>query len=364
MKKGKSWRARLEIVLELGRAFNSTIGVDRLLELIADRTAALLEAERCSIYIVDDDSDTLWTKTAMGSERIEIPMGRGIAGAVAQNGELENVADAYKDTRFNRDVDRASGYRTRNILAGPMFARGGNVIGVFQLLNSTKGQFDDEDEELLEALSGFAGSALENAFLYEELKRTFHSVLEVLAATIDAKHHYTAGHTARVAKFSCGIAEELGLPQEEIEVLNVAAYLHDYGKIAIADSVLTKPGRLTNEEFAEMKKHASKTREILSRMHFSKEYADVPLIAGSHHERFDGSGYPQGLAGSEILRGARIMIYADVLDALISDRDYRAAMPLKKAFSIIEGEVGTTFDPEIFPQFERYVTREIGDPRK
>lgn len=363
MKKGRSWRARLEIVLELGRAFNSTIGVDRLLELIADRTAALLEAERCSIYIVDGEKNTLWTKTAMGSEKIEIPIGTGIAGAVARTGGVVNVPDAYADERFNREVDRATGYRTRNILAGPMFARDGEVLGVFQLLNSTGGQFTDEDEELLDALSGFAGSALENAFLYEELKRTFHSVLEVLAATIDAKHHYTAGHTARVARFSRGIAEEMGLPADEIEVLDVAAYLHDYGKIAIADSVLTKPGRLTAEEFTEMKKHASKTRAILSRMHFSKVYEDVPLIAGSHHERYDGSGYPQGLAGGEIPRGARIMIYADVLDALISDRDYRAAMPLSKAFSIIESEVGTTFDPEIFPHFERFVRKEIGDPR-
>ena len=348
---------RLELILEVGRAFNSVIGVDSLLGIIADRTAKLLDAERCSIYVVDADSGSLWTRAAVGEQRIEIPIDTGIAGAVVSGKAVINVPDAYQDGRFNQEVDRKTGFRTKTILAGPMKNSAGELIGVFQLLNSFHGAFNEEDEELLEALSGFAANALENALLYDELKTTFHSVLQVLAATIDAKHPYTAGHTARVAEHSCGIAETMGLDPADIEVIRVAAYLHDYGKIAIRDAVLTKPGKLTDEEYAEMKSHAARTKKILSRMHFASQYSQVPAVAGAHHEKFDGTGYPNRLENDSIPLGARIMAVADVFDALASERDYKKAMPLPKVMEIMRADRGAAFDPEVFDAFEKYVQK-------
>jgi len=345
---------RLKIILDVGRAFNSVIDINQLLNLIADRTAEFLNAERCSIYVVDFHKKSLWTKAAIGEGRIEIPFGSGIAGAVARSGEIVNVPDAYADPRFNREIDIKTGYKTRNLLSGPMKNISGDIIGVFQMLNCCNGVFSRTDEELLSALSGFAGNALENALLYEELKQTFHSALEVLAATIDARHPYTAGHTARVADYSCGIARIMGLEELEIEVLRISAYLHDYGKIGIKDNVLTKPGKLNDQEYAEMKSHASKTTEILSKMYFSKQYRDVPAIAGAHHERYDGNGYPLKLADGDIPLGARIMAIADVFDAMTSDRDYREAMPFETAMDLMRKEVGTSFDPGVFKYFEIY----------
>jgi len=345
---------QMELILEVGRAINAVIEVDKLLDLIANRTAELLDADRCSIFVADHDRQVLWTQAAMGSERIEIPIDAGLAGAVATTGEIINVPNAYEDERFNPEVDRKTGYQTKNLITGPMFNSSGEVIGVFQLLNSNAGAFSGVDEELLKALAGFAGNALENALLYDELKNTFYSVLEVLAATVDAKHPYTAGHTARVAQYSCGIAEVMGLSDEEIEILRVSAYLHDYGKIAIRDSVLTKPGRLTEEEYGVMKEHAAKSKEILSKMYWSRDNRQVPSIAGAHHERYDGNGYPNGLKGDEIPLGARIMALADVFDALTSDRDYREALPFETAMDIIRKDVGKAFDPDVFKYFELF----------
>lgn len=351
---------RLKILLEVGRAFNSVIEVDRLLNLIAVKTAELLKAERCSIYVVDRESNLLWTRVATGEGRIEIPFGSGIAGAVAETGLIINVPDAYSDPRFNPDIDRKTGYKTDNMLSGPMINSSGEIIGVFQVLNRIGRPFNIDDEGLLSALSGFAGNALENALLYDELKTTFHSVIEVLAATIDAKHPYTAGHTARVAEYACGIAAELGLDHEEIEILRVAAFLHDYGKIGIKDSILTKPGKLSDGEFAEMRSHAAKTREILSKMYFSRKYKDIPAVAGAHHEKYDGSGYPMKLADGDIPLGARILAVADVFDALTSDRDYRRAMPLKEAIELMEKDDGKAFDPQVFRGFRSYFAKKFG----
>ncbi|PJA29758.1 MAG: phosphohydrolase [candidate division Zixibacteria bacterium CG_4_9_14_3_um_filter_46_8] len=351
---------RLQLVLEVGQAFNSVIDIDRLLGLIADRTSGLLNSERCSIYVVDSERKTLWTKVAMGESKIEIPIYSGIAGAVVKTGLIINTADAYSDPRFNQEVDKRTGYCTRNMLSGPIINTSGEIIGVIQVLNRCQEDFDSTDEEMLGALSGFAGNALENALLYDELRRTFYSVVEVLAATIDAKHHYTAGHTARVAEYSCGIAIEVGLNSDEIEVIRIAAYLHDYGKIAIRDQVLTKPGRLTEEEFEEMKSHAAKTTAILSKMHFSKQYRDVPSIAGAHHEKYNGSGYPLRLDDGAIPLGARIMAVADVFDALTSDRDYRKASSYEDALALMRKENGSSFDPAVFKAFERYFEKKFG----
>jgi HD-GYP domain-containing protein (c-di-GMP phosphodiesterase class II) len=352
--------AQLAALMDVGKAFNSVIKVDELLQLVAAKTSQLLGAERCSIYVVDMEQRVLWTRAAQGAPRIEISLDSGIAGAVVRNQGLVNVPIAYDDPRFNASVDRQTGFRTRSILAAPLFDSQREVIGVLQLLNSRRGEFNEEDEEMLTSLAGFAGSALQNALLFEELKTSFHSVLAVLAATVDAKHPLTAGHTARVAEYTCGIAEAVGMDHNEVEMLRVAAYLHDYGKIGIRDAILTKPDKLTPAEYEEMKSHASKTTELLSRMHFMRQYAAVPCIAGFHHEKWDGSGYPRGLKGNDIPLGARIMAMADVFDAITADRDYRKGVSVEKAMEYMRSQVGTAFDPEVFKHFERYIGDRFG----
>jgi len=171
------------------------------------------------------------------------------------------------------------------------------------------------------------------------------SYFSTLAAALDARDTYTAGHSQRVAEYSLLIGRGAGLNREELDLLNKSALLHDIGKIGVRDSVLLKDGRLTDEEFEQIKKHPALGEEILKRVEPLEMMA--PLLPGvrSHHERYDGRGYPDGLAGNDIPQLGRIIAVADAFDAMTSDRPYRSGMPLDKAISIITEGKGTQWDP-------------------
>ncbi len=174
--------------------------------------------------------------------------------------------------------------------------------------------------------------------------------IEALALAIEAKDHTTHTHLQRVRTYAVEIAKEIGLSADEIEALRAAALLHDIGKLAVPENIINKPGRLTPEEFEKMKVHPLVGAEILDRVAFP--YAVAPIVR-SHHERWDGSGYPAGLAGEEIPIGARILAVVDCLDALASDRQYRQAMPLDRAMDRVKERAGTWFDPKVVEVLER-----------
>jgi putative nucleotidyltransferase with HDIG domain len=168
--------------------------------------------------------------------------------------------------------------------------------------------------------------------------------IEALALAIDAKDHTTHDHLQRVQFYAVEIGKDLGLSQQELEALRTAAVLHDIGKLAVPESIISKPGKLTRSEFEKMKIHPVVGAEILERVEFP--YPVVPIVR-SHHEKWDGSGYPHGLKGSEIPIGARILAAVDCLDALASDRQYRRALPLDEAMGRVASEAGTAFDPAV-----------------
>ncbi len=174
--------------------------------------------------------------------------------------------------------------------------------------------------------------------------------IEALALAIEAKDHTTHTHLQRVRTYAVEIAKEIGLSADEIEALRAAALLHDIGKLAVPEHIINKPGKLTPEEFEKMKVHPLVGAEILDRVAFP--YPVAPIVR-SHHERWDGSGYPAGLVGEEIPIGARILTVVDCLDALASDRQYRPAMPLDRAMSTVKEKAGTWFDPKIVEVLER-----------
>ena len=174
--------------------------------------------------------------------------------------------------------------------------------------------------------------------------------IEALALAIEAKDHTTHTHLQRVRTYAVEIAREIGLPPDEIEALRAAALLHDIGKLAVPEHIINKPGKLTPEEFEKMKVHPLVGAEILERVAFP--YPVAPIVR-SHHERWDGSGYPAGLWGQQIPIGARILSVVDCLDALASDRQYRQAMPLDRAMERVKERAGTWFDPTIVEVLER-----------
>ncbi|MBI2914064.1 MAG: HD-GYP domain-containing protein [Chloroflexi bacterium] len=182
----------------------------------------------------------------------------------------------------------------------------------------------------------------------DELRSSYESIVAVLCAALDLRDNVTHGHALRVSELSSVVAWQMGLRKEEVRQIEKAAILHDIGKIGVADAVLSKPGALTEAEWAEMKRHPELGYQILEGIDFLK---DVAEIVRAHHERFDGGGYPRGLRGEDIPLGARIFAVVDAYDAMTSHRPYRKAIPHNKAVQEIARNAGTQFDPEVVNAF-------------
>ncbi len=182
-----------------------------------------------------------------------------------------------------------------------------------------------------------------------DLERSYDITLEALGDALDLKDAETEGHSRRVTGFTIAIARAMGLPQDKVRVIARGAFLHDLGKMAIPDAILRKPGRLSPEEQQIMKQHALLGYQMLRKIPFLHEAADIVY---SHQERFDGTGYPRGLKGDQIPLGARIFAIADTFDAVTSDRPYRAAQSIPSGRREIERQSGKQFDPEIVKVFQ------------
>ncbi len=349
--------SRLDLILDVTRRLMSITDLDALLRDMATVTTQLLDADRATIFIVDRERGEIWSRVALGTGAGEIrqAIGVGIAGMVAATGETINIADAYDDPRFNPEPDRRTGYRTKTLLTFPMTGQNGRVIGVFQVVNKNGGEFTSDDEDTLSSLGASAAVAVENAQLLAEQRRLWTTLIETLAVTIDARDQQTAGHSQRVTRYAEVIGRALGLEGIELEKLRAAALLHDYGKIAVRDQFLLKPGKLDEAEFEYMKAHAEKTGEFLAHLVFPQDMRDVPVIASQHHERMDGKGYPRGLPAERILLGARIVAAADVFDALTAPRYYKPAYTLEKTLEIMDGMAGDHLDPVVVSAVRRSV---------
>ena len=201
---------------------------------------------------------------------------------------------------------------------------------------------------LIRQIADHLAVAWSNVNLIRDLRALTIGSMQALARAVDAKSPWTAGHSARVMRIALAIGRHLGLPPERIDRLQQAALLHDIGKIGVSSAILDKPGKLTDEEFAAIRRHPAIGDNILAPIPAFK--AIIPMVR-QHHERWDGRGYPDGVSGEEIIREARILAVADVFDAMTSDRPYRKSMPLGQAMSIIHGEAGRQFDPAIVAAF-------------
>lgn len=367
-------RSRLKRLIELGIALTSERHLDRLFDRILREARAFTEAEAGTLYVVEKDgrlrfctvqNDALDDEvrslaSPAGSGLIEITR-TSIAGYVASTGQLLNLRDVYRlpadvEYRFNDWFDRRMNYRTSSMLAVPLKTPDDTVIGVLQLINRRGGDFDAEMEELVLALASQAAVALQNAQLTERLETAYQETIFRLARAAEFRDTDTGQHIQRVSHYAAEIARELGFSDEDVHDLILAISMHDIGKIGLPDGILRKPGGLTPEERREMENHTTYGAEILSG-------SDTPIlamsreIALSHHEKWDGTGYPRGLKGEEIPLTGRICALADVYDALTTKRCYKEAMPLDQACEIIRKGSGNHFDPTVAAAFFRVLSR-------
>lgn len=273
--------------------------------------------------------------------------------------QLIDQLRADKKTLLVNDISRIPAYAwlagsAQRMLAVPL-QRQDEVLGCLFALDKSNGDFDTVDAKLLNSIANESAIYLENAMLFEDVRGLLMGLLHSLTSAVDAKDTYTCGHSERVAMLSRTLAVEAGLDEAAVERIYMAGLLHDVGKIGVPEAVLQKPGKLTAEEFEQMKEHPEIGARILRDV---KQLDDVVPGVLHHHEKFDGTGYPSGLAGDAIPIMGRIIGLADCFDAMTSTRTYRQALPFEVALLEIRRGAGTQFDPVLADAFLR-----IGEPR-
>ncbi len=361
-------RDPLNALVKIGQSVAAETDIDKLIKVIAEAVKEAINADRCTVFLYDKEHDELWSKVALGldSSELRFPAGKGLAGHTVKTGESINIKDAYNDERFNKEIDKKTGYNTKTILCMPIKNLNQEIIGAFQVLNKVGGYFTPEDEDLLVAIGSSAGIALENAQLFEKQKKmleeqkiVFDSFIETLAASIDARDKITAGHSTRVKYYSSMIAKAFNLDDKMVEIIEKAATLHDIGKIGIKDSVLQKEGKLTDEEYKHIQEHVAITHNILEKIHMSDDFKLIAEIACAHHEKFDGTGYYRYLSRDDIPFGGRILAVADVFDAITSKRHYRDKMPIHNVINILIKDSDKHFDKSVVDMFLSLRTNQV-----
>ena len=283
---------------------------------------------------------------------------------------LELAADGALLGRF---VERNSEIlkRLKVTNAYPLVVRG-ELLGVILFSRRINGeQFDKDDFEIIGAIARHIAIGLhnhrlivslkrraeENRRMYREMRQVYRDTVRAFGAAIDLKDTYTSGHSDRVARYSEAIAHEMGMSGDELEYIGVAGYLHDIGKIVVDRTIINNPRPLTEKEFGELNRHVTTGYEILSQI--PHPWKEIAYMTRCHHERYDGNGYPEGLKGDQIPLGSMIVTLADSLDAMMTDRPYRARLSLPRALEEVRACSGRHFSPEVVMAFCRLLLKEI-----
>jgi len=344
--------------------FTSDLLTAQSSEDLSDRLAGFMQrtikGDRCAVLLWNTHRRALEVTAACGGKTLGAP-----SSAITELAYNDNVAvlslDASADARFSEGESVRFG-SIRSVMCAPMGSKT-RLWGVCYVDNASgERSFDDEALDFLTAVARQAGTAMENLYLLDEQRRSLESFIRTLAASLDARDDTTAGHSARVAATASGVAREMGLSDSESRAVYYAGLLHDYGKIGVRDDVLLKPASLTEEEYEHVKQHPQHTYRLLSKIRFPEDLAEIPLVAASHHERWDGTGYPRGLKGEQIPLGSRIVAVADAFDAITEERCYNEPMSPETALSELMLRSGTYFDPDVTKAFSAYFEREI-EPR-
>jgi putative nucleotidyltransferase with HDIG domain len=355
----------LDNLLKATEAIASAMQLDPLLDMIMELGMKVMDAEGCSVLLVDEKEKKLQFVAASGAKKEEVKklsldMGEGVAGWVAQNDQPLLIEDVSQDDRFSKKVDESLRQKTKSLICVPLKVKE-RTIGVMEVINKRGDRtFTERDMVLFKPLSAQAAVAIERARLYEDLEDMYISTVKSLAAAIDAKDPYTRGHSERVTRFSMLIAKELGLDDKTQRDVQLCGLLHDVGKIGVPISVLRKKDKLTDEDWKHIRRHPVLGAEIISPITQLKKL--IPSIR-HHHERYDGSGYPDKLKGEDIPLISRILAVADTFDALTSERPYRNGLSDKAAVEEIEVVKGTQLDPACVEAFlagyrEGFIIRE------
>ena len=352
IKKDLNSEEMLELIFNYTSKIANERNMDKLLMLMANMGRELIVADRCSLWLLDKNKNELWTKVAHGVSEIRIPRNTGLVGNSISTGLSVFIDDAYQDSRFNPNVDKKTGYRTKAILVIPIQNSEGVTIGAYQAINkmTAEGKFSDKDINILTLAASYSGNSLETAMLNREIEETQKEIIFIMGEIGESRSKETGNHIKRVAEYTKLLALRYGISEEEAELLKMASPMHDIGKVAISDSILKKPGKLTEEEFEIMKTHTEIGYNLLKGSN-RRILSTAAIVAQQHHEKWNGKGYPNGLQGENIHIYGRITAIVDVFDALASDRCYKKAWDLDRILNLFKEERGHHFDPKIVDVF-------------
>jgi putative nucleotidyltransferase with HDIG domain len=334
---------RLKKINEVGRMLSSVVETRELMGIIVRATSELLGAERVVMHLRESRKPAMTIACERGDDIRHLPS--------FSIGTDHDYADLFTNGRpvfIQMDGASAGNGRKSSRIGVPLRVKG-MVIGAILLENGTAGTAFTEDElELLTTLANQAMAAIENAWLYENLKTNYFSTVQSLVNALEASDRFTKGHSERVRMLSVELGEQLGLDFHELELLQQAAILHDIGKIGIDHFILQKQGKLTVREYSLVKTHPLIGDEILGPIETMEEVRKTII---QHHERHDGSGYPYGLRGDEISLKSKILSVVDTFDAMMTDRPYRKALSVSAAKEELRANAGTQFDPSVVEAF-------------
>ncbi len=340
-------------IIEANEIIAYTWDFDALLDKVMELGEKIMEAQGCSILLIDPQEQKLKFVAASGAKkeqlkRISLNLGEGIAGWVAQEGKEVLIEDTTEDRRFSKKVDDTLSQRTRTLICVPLRFKE-KIIGVMEVINKLNGQvFTNRDLSLFKSLANQAAIAIEKTRLYKDLDELFISTVKSLSAAIDAKDPYTRGHSERVTRYALMIAEEMGLSEDVKKEVQLSGLLHDIGKIGVPVDILRKTTKLSEEEWFYIKRHPVLGAEILQPI---KQFSKITDNIRHHHEHYDGTGYPDGLKGEDIPLVSRILNVADAFDAMTSERPYREGISQEFALMEIKNKKSIQFDPQCADAF-------------
>ncbi len=336
----------------MSEGLNQSLSLERILGIILDTTMREVDCDVVSLVLKDEETGRpeVVVQQVSFDEARDLKQDR--VGSLAADRLMAQLATERSlllhGDGASEPFDRMPVRRPTCFVALPLRV-GNRLLGSLNAYGFEPGRrFSEGKRKLLSVLADRAATAIENARLYGGIKRVFGETLQSLVLALEAKDRYTAGHTKRVTEYTRMVVERMALPPAQAEAFCQGAMLHDIGKIGIDPQKINKPGRLTEEEMAMFRSHPSIGRRILEPIKFLAEI--IPAVY-YHHEKFDGTGYPEGLKGKEIPLGARIVAVADTYDAMTSTRAYRRALTHKIAMAELARCAGTQFDADIVSAF-------------
>jgi PAS domain S-box-containing protein/putative nucleotidyltransferase with HDIG domain len=357
----------VQALRDIDVAITSSLDLNMTLNIMLEQVLAQLRVDAAAVLLVSPHSQVLTYAAGRGfrtnaTQRTRVRIGEAYAGVVALRRETVSLPNLRQESASSRIASVLAEEGFVAYYGTPLIAKG-QVKGVLEIFHRNPLSPDEEWLNFLETLARQAAIALDNANMFSELQRSnaelvvaYDATIEGWSHALDLRDHETEGHTQRVADLTERLAQAMGLSDAELVHIRRGALLHDIGKMGVPDRILHKPESLTDEEWTIMRQHPQLAYDMLAPVVYLRPVLDIPY---SHHENWDGSGYPRSLKGEQIPLSARIFAIADVWDALTSDRPYRPAWGKEKVVEYIHSETGKKFDPQVVSVFLRMISSEL-----